>query len=426
MNSNVLTSDKAVVVTGIGALSNLGNGVGPFRDGLQKGHRYFTHQSNFSELSFPVIAAALKNFNFENAINAFTEIDEETKTKVYRAGRRAPFVVQTSLIVAMEAYQQARLGKRDLPRNRIGLVIAGQNTTQRYCYDLQKSFDNNPDYLTPSYALHFMDTDQIGTLSEVFNIQGEGLTVGGASATGNIGIIQAYRMLQQGLIDICLVVGVLADLSPLEVQGFYNCGAMGGRRFVNEPMSSCRPFDKDHEGFIWGQASGCLVLESKNTIEGGEVIIKGVGIALDAHRHTDPNINGECRAMRNALTNAQLTADAIQYINTHGSSSVIGDEIELTAIREVFTDAVGNIWINATKGLIGHCLWSAGILEAIATIIQMQDNFVHSNANLEKPIDDRLRWVGASAESARINYALSNSFGFGGINSSIIFAKEGT
>ncbi|MBA2649835.1 MAG: hypothetical protein H0U75_09640 [Legionella sp.] len=145
---------------------------------------------------------------------------------------------------------------------------------------------------------------------------------------------------------------------------------------------------------------------------------------LDGNRFPDSRSEGESRAMRQALSKAQMTPADIDYLNTHGSSSMLGDAVEVRAIRSVFGDATNQVWLNATKGIIGHCLWSAGIVEAIATLLQMNGDFVHGNLNLDTPIDTECRFAPKDSVAANIGVAMSNSFGFGGINTSIIFTRS--
>lgn len=415
-----------VLITGMGMVSALGQGTKAFAQALRTGHSKFAKSNRFPQLSFPVIAVELNDFDFEKSLQNNITFPEKLLSLAYKSGRRAPLTIQTSLVAASEAWSEAQLHTRKIDPTRIGLVIAGNNTTQRYQYDIQTKFQSESNYLSPTYALHFMDTDQVGTLSEVFNIQGEGFSVGGASASGNMAIIQGQRLIEQGLVDVCLIVGVLADLSPIELQGFYNIGALGGRNFQEKPNQACRPFDRDHEGFIWGQASGCLLLESSLTKEPeipvlGEIV--GSGIALDSQRSSEPNAIGESRAMQQALYQAGMNSKDIHYLNTHGSSSALGDEVEVQAIHSVFKESISHVWINSTKSILGHCLWSAGVVEAIATLLQLQDGFVHANLNLENPIDPQLRFVRKQSETADIKTAMSNSFGFGGINTSIVLTR---
>ncbi len=224
-----------------------------------------------------------------------------------------------------------------------------------------------------------------------------------------------------------MVVGAMADISPMELQGFYNIGAMGGKRFQNQPEKSCRPFDKDHEGFIYGQSAGCLILESAESVIRRHAIahaeILGGVLLLDGNRLSDSNEEGETRVMQAALKYSNNNIDQVDYINTHGSSSPLGDKVELKAIRNVFQDDVSRIWLNSTKSLTGHCLYSAGIIETIASVLQMENGYIHPNLNLDNPIDSECRLNGLKSVEADINIAMNNSFGFGGINSSIIIRK---
>ena len=411
----------------MGVLSSLGQGVSNFTNALLEGQSGITASSRFPELPFPLAAAELKDFDFNSALFFLQDLPSTLLATAQKIGRRAPILIQASIIAALEAWTEAKLHQRPKDNSRIGLIVAGQNTTQGYSYNLHPVFHKNPHYFSPSYALQFMDTNQVGVLSELFNIEGEGFTVGGASASGNIALMQGYRLIQQGVVDICMVVGSVADLSPLELQGFCNIGALtSSGPFYKEPEKTCRPFDRDHSGFIWGQASGCLILES-STAEKEQIPsygeIAGAAMTLDANHSSKPNRYGEGRAMRQALERASRKPCDIQYINAHGSSSPLGDETELLAIRDVFEEHLSNIWINSTKNLVGHCLWSAGIIEAIATLIQMKEGFIHPNINLDHPIDDKCRFAGKQKEIVTINAAMSNSFGFGGINSSLVFTK---
>jgi malonyl-ACP decarboxylase len=211
----------------------------------------------------------------------------------------------------------------------------------------------------------------------------------------------------------------------MELQGFYNLGAMAGARGGAFPLARCRPFDGDREGFVPGQGAACLVLESGHSAARRSAPVwarlAGHALCLDANSLADPRVAGEAWVMAQAIRRAGLTPDRIDYVNAHGTGSTLGDQVEVAALREVFGAEVGRPWINSTKGLVGHCLCAAGVVEAVATIVQLRDGFVHPNANLRRPIDPGCRFVGARAERASIEFALSNGFGFGGFNTSVLF-----
>ncbi len=423
----MLTTNR-VVITGMGTVSSIGNNVSTFCNSLRSGKSGIKKTSTTEEPKVSVdIVAKIEDFSFSDFVDRFQNVSEEKCQHAKRLGRRAPFVIQTSIVSALEAWSNARLhDNRPLPE-RVGLIVAGQNSTQNYQYDLISKFRKNPEYLSPRYALEFLETNQVGVLSELFDIKGEGFTVGGASATGNVGIIKGYQLVRAGLVDVCLVTGVVADLSPMDIQGFINIGAMGGKKYLDQPEKACRPFDSQHEGFIYGQASACIILESGISAEkrGAPFLaeIKGYALNLDSNSAANPSVDGEAKAMLSALNQAGLSVSDVDYINTHGSSSPLGDKTEAEAISKVFKDYTSGLWLNSTKGLTGHCLYSAGVVETIATVEQMRQGFLHPNKNLETPVCNNLQFCSTEAMDYQSNVAMSNSFGFGGINTSIVLKR---
>jgi malonyl-ACP decarboxylase len=417
---SLLSSEQAIAVTGLGIVSSAGCGVTVFEETLQKGKNHFSLR-HYPILSFPVIGAFIPDVNFKDQLNS---LEPASLTEIIKISRSAPVNLQFSILAALEAWQMANLMNTKTDASRIAIVVAAQNSSTNYLYQLYPSFLENPDYLTPSYALNFLDTNYVGIISEILEIKGEGLTVGGASASGNTALLRAYDLIASGRHDICLVVGSAADLSPMDLQGFRNIGAMGGLGFESEPEHACRPFDEKHEGFIYGQAAAAIVLESASFVDARKASVlsyfHGGALVLDGNHLSNPTIEGEICAMQMALQTARLPPEKIDYINTHGTSSLLGDKTEIAAIEALFQDS---IILNSTKSLTGHCLWSAGIVEAIATIIQIKENFLHPNLNLINPVSKKSTFVKEMSQPFELTYALSNSFGFGGINSSLVFSK---
>ena len=414
-----------VGITGMGIISSIGDDVSSFCNSLKGGISGIKQTTSTKEPKPSVdIAAEIQDFSFLESLDQVKGVPDETRHHARRLGQRAPFVVQISIISALEAWHNAGLFDKTVRPERIGVIVAGQNSTQNYQYDLIPKFRENPEYLSPRYALEFLETNQVGVLSELFGIHGEGFVVGGASASGNVGIIKGYQLVLSGLADVCLVVGTVADLSPMDIQGFINIGAMGGKKYIGQPEKACRPFDSQHEGFIYGQAGACVVLESESSAlkRGASFLaqVKGGSLNLDGNSSANPNLNGESKAMLSALNQAGLSASDVDYINTHGSSSSLGDKTEAEAISHILGNRTSEVWLNATKSLTGHCLYSAGVVEAIATVLQMKEGFLHPNKNLEDPIFKDLKFCGAEATNHQVNIAISNSFGFGGINTSVV------
>ena len=415
----------SVEITGMGIVCSIGHDLATFTQALRQS------QSGIQRLALKTmpalavdIGAEITGFDFAQRLNELTSIPESLASRALQLGRRAPFTIQTSIISALQAWSQANLSTGAIAPERLGLIIAGHNTTQNYQYSLTDSFRQHPEYLSPRHALQFMDTNQLGVLSEMLNIRGEGFLAGAASASGNVGVIQGARLIQNGVVDVCLVVGVVADLSPIEIQSFHTIGAMGGKHFRSQPTKACRPFDALHEGFIYGQASACVVLESathaerRNAASLGRFL--GGAIKLHATATTEPNVTGEIEAMQAALKASGLDSAQIDYLNTHGSSSPLGDRTEIEAIKAVFNQNFSKLWLNSTKSFTGHCLFSAGVVELVSCIVQMRKGFLHANLNLEQPIDLSARFCAATSINEKVQTAMSNSFGFGGINTSIV------
>ncbi|WP_394832289.1 hypothetical protein LVJ94_37805 [Pendulispora rubella] len=415
-------------ITGMGTVCSIAQNTDEFSSSLRHGVRGIGFLPQASSQPGSVnIGAAIKDFSFNRQLSC-SDLPAHILEKADECAGRAPYPIQTTVLAVLQAWRQAHLHDRPIPEHRIAMVVASDNACQAYQYESMLQFQQAPEYLSPRYPLHALATDYVGTISEIFSIQGEGFSVGGASASGNVAIVKGMQLLQLGLADACVVAGALSDLSPLALQGFHNLGAMGGKRFHDKPDQACRPFDEQHEGFIPGQGSGCIILESEESIKKRGVLqfarVLGGSLSLDGNRLANPSEAGEARSMRLCLQQAGIEPHQVDYINAHGTSSPLGDITELDAIREVFRNELAELWINSTKGLTGHCLFSAGIIEAIACVVQMQDGFLHPNINLDEPIDRECRFVGGTAIDARIGIAMSNSFGFGGINSSILFEKQ--
>ncbi|HEX7057817.1 MAG TPA: beta-ketoacyl synthase N-terminal-like domain-containing protein [Bacilli bacterium] len=418
---------RRVAITGMGIVSAIGRNIAEFAHSLRTGKSGIGYLPPFGPGEAGWVGAPLGEFAFADMLKNNAAIPEPLKNAAMKSGRRAPLSIQCAIISAMEAWLQAGLHMAAVQPERIGIIIAGNNLTQAVQFGLYPKFHDTPEYLPPSYGLQFMDTDHLGTLSEVFAVRGEGFTAGGASASGNVGLIKGLQLIRHGMVDVCMVIGAMADLSPMELQGFANMGALGGKRFYDRPQEACRPFDQDHEGFIYGKASGCVILEAAGhaTARGATVLaeLAGGAIALDGNRLADPNMEGEIRAMQAALKQAGMSAEEIDYINAHGTSTPLGDETEINALRQVFRPSLSRVRINSTKELTGHCLYAAGVVEAIATVMQMREGFIHPNPNLKNPIAADMLFGESVAVPAAIRAALSNSFGFGGINTAIIIRK---
>lgn len=404
-----------LVITGVGIATAIGQGKANFTEALWAGKTAFGYLKRPGREGDPPFIGA-------EITTLATDVLQPEHNRLLRS---ASLSTQLALLVALEAWQDAQLDTARLNPQRIGLVVGGSNVQQREQLQTWQRHATEPQFVSPSYGLALWDTDLVGVLSQALQIQGEGYSVGSASASGAMAIIQAARQIQSGCTDVCLAVGALFDLSSWECQGLRNLGAMGSRRFQDQPEAACRPFDRESDGFIYGEGSGVIVLESAEHAQrrGARVYgrLLGWGSGLDGNRSANPNQAGEMQAMGAALQMAGLSADQINYVNTHGTSSPLGDKTEVAALKAV---GLAHAALNATKSLTGHTLTAAGVVEAIATVLQMQAGRLHPTHNLIDPIDSDLSWVRQSAVATTVDYALSNSFGFGGINTTLVLGRD--
>lgn len=403
-----------IVVTGIGVTASIGQGRRDFSDALLAGEHRFAAMRRpgrqkppaADDVAAPFIGAEIADLRMPDAIAA---------AKL----RNVSWSAQVALATLHEAWEDAGLDAVD-PR-RIGLIVGGSNIQQRELVLSQAKYQDRVEFLRPTHAMTFMDTDLCGVCSEVFGIRGLAITVGGASASGQLAAIQAIEAVRSGQVDVCIALGALMDLSFFECQAFRSLGAMGSDRFAREPGLACRPFDRDRDGFIFGEACGAIVVRrAADATRTPYAELKGWAMAWDANRNPNPSLEGETAVIRGALAMAGLSADAIDYVNPHGTASVVGDETELAALRACGLDRA---YLNATKSLVGHALSAAGMVELIAVMLQMQAGRLHPSRNLDNPIDAGFRWVGATAIDHVVERALNMSMGFGGINTAICLQR---
>ncbi len=398
-----------VAVTGIGVVTPVGTGVEAFTRALRHSVRGVVSDGVMRLPTVDPIAQL-------EAVGASRDL----VAGAGRVLRRAPTPVLVSACAAVEAWQHAGLlDASPYAAEDISLVVAGSNLNQRGTWEMAAKYASQLDFVPPSHGLHFMDTDHVAVISELLNVRGEGVTIGGASASGNVGLLHGMRLVADGRARACIVVGAMTDLSPLEWHSLLNMGAMAAD-------GECRPFDRARRGFVYGQSSACLILERADEARARQqpvyAVIRGAAQCLDANRSSDPRREGEVRAMRLALADAGVDAADVDYVNTHGTGSVVGDAVEAEALAEVFGGRLPDVWLNATKALTGHGLTSAGVVEAAAVVLQMAGGFLHGNPNLDHPIVPG-RWVPAVGSQTACRLALSNSFGFGGINTAVVIER---
>lgn len=405
-------NQSELLITGLGITSAIGQGKTAFSSALMQGqHAFGVMQRPGRQKGTSFIGAEISSLSPHERLSK-------------RLLRTASFSGQVAMITLHEAWDEAKLDEVD--PSRIGLVIGGSNLQQRELIQTFETYADRIHFIRPAYGISFMDSDLCGLCTAQFGIQGFAYTMGGASASGQVAILQAIQALQAGQVDICIAMGALMDLSYLELQGLRSLGAMGSDRYAGEPAMACRPFDKKRDGFIYGESCGVVVIERINTAMSRQVkpyaMLSGWAMGMDGNRNPNPSYEGEVLVIKKALEKAKLLASEIDYINPHGTGSVIGDEIELRAIRDC---QLSGAYINATKSITGHGLSAAGTVEVIATLLQMKESLLHPTRNLDEPIESSCNWVQNQSVPHVIRNALNLSMGFGGINTAICLQALG-
>ena len=401
-----------VVVTGMGVVSPIGDNIQDFWDSLESGRNGIDKITHFDTDKFDVKIAGESKIDLDNYFD---------KKELNKLDRFSAFAI----IAADQAINQSKIINHNVLKNRIGVIVGsgvgGISTFEKQHSKLLK----NPRFVSPFFIPAMIPDIAPGHISIRHGFMGINYSVNSACATSNHAFGDAFKMIQLGLADVIIAGGSEAAITEMSIAGFSNMKALSKN---NDKNSASRPFDRDRDGFVMGEGAGILVLENysharkRNAEVLGELI--GYGASADAYHITspDPNGSGAKMAMLNAINDAGIKADDIQYINAHGTSTPYNDKIETKAIKNVFKDNYKNLNISSTKSMTGHLLGATGGIEAIATILSIDNQIITPTINYNNPDPEcDLNCTPNNAVSKKIDYAMSNNFGFGGHNSVIIF-----
>lgn len=411
---------KRIVVTGMGVVSCFGTDVDQFYEQLLAGKSGIVPIDEFPCSDYPTrFAGAIRNFDVGDYMDK-------------KQARRVDPFIRYTMVAGKKALESAKIdaeGLTKLDKKRCGIIIGSGMGGMSIFYDgvetiLTKTFKR----LTPFFVPYII-TNMGGALLAIdLGFMGPNFSISTACATSNFCIQAAAEQIQNGKADLMLCGGSEAPITPIGLAGFVAIGALSTKN--EEATKASRPWDKGRDGFVMGEGSGVLVLESlEHALARGAPIYAeylGGSINCDAYHMTSPREDGEgvANCMEEAIAAAGVPKESINYINAHATSTQAGDLCEIEAIRKVFGSHATNIKINATKSLIGHCLGAAGGLEAVATIKAILTGKLHPTINLDQP-EEALKdfdVIPNVAKPHQVNVALSNSFGFGGHNSTLVFA----
>jgi 3-oxoacyl-[acyl-carrier-protein] synthase II len=408
---------KRVVVTGVGAVTPIGNTAEEFWAALMQGTSGIGPITRFDTTGYPTrIAGEVKGFE------SLKYIDKKDDRKF------DPFL-KFAIACAVMAVEDAGLVLSQVDKTRFGVLVGsgiGGITTLLDTHDVLNA--KGPDRVSPFFIPMLIINMASGLISMRFDAKGPNSSVVTACATGNHAIGDAMKIIQRGDADVMIAGGAEAIIIPLTIAGFCQMKAMSTRN--DEPTKASRPFDANRDGFVCGEGGGLLILESlehalrRDARIYAELI--GYGMTGDAHHMTapDPDGDGAARAMSAALRDAGVPVTAVSYINAHGTSTPYNDKFETIAIKRVFGEHARKLAVSSTKSMTGHLLGAAGGVEAIATVLAMHHGILPPTINYETPDPDcDLDYVPNQARKQEVEVALSNAFGFGGTNAILAFRK---
>jgi len=408
---------KRVVITGMGAITPIGIGTDAFWQSLVAGVSGITRITRFDVSEYSTqIGGEVKGF-------------EPGAYMDKKDARRIDRFIQFALACSHMAFRDSGINLEQEDRSRIGTIIGTGIGGMETLHDQYKTlFDKGPNRISPFFVPMMIANMASGLTSITFGLQGPCTCVVTACATGTNSIGEAFKTIQRGDADVMVAGGTEASLSPAALAGFASMKAMSTNN--NEPEKASRPFDRDRDGFIMGEGSGVVILESlEHALARGARIyaeVAGYGANADAYHITAPAPEGSqaAKCMALAIKDAGLAPTDVDYVNAHGTSTPLNDKNETLAIKTLFGDHAYKLAISSTKSMTGHLLGASGGIECIASALSVYNDMVHPTINYENPDPELdLDYVPGQARKMAVNVAISNSFGFGGHNATLLVKK---
>ena len=408
--------ERRVVITGLGAITPIGNNAEEFWNGIKAGQCGIDKITHFDTTNYKVkLAAEVKGYNPEEHFDR-------------RNAKRLDLFSQYAIVAAREALNDSKLDKENENMERVGVIlgsgIGGLNTMQA---DIGNLIEKGPDRVSPMFIPMSICNMAAGNVAIDLGAKGESISMVTACASATHCIGESFRIIKHGYQDIVIAGGTEASITPVGIAGFTNIKALS--QATDENRASI-PFDKERNGFVMGEGAGIVILEElEHAIKRGAKIyaeIVGYGATSDAYHITSPAPGGEggARAMKIAMEEAGVKPEEVNYINAHGTSTHLNDSCETQAIKTALGEASKKVMVSSTKGHTGHLLGAAGGVEAIACAKAVEEGFVPATINYREPDEEcDLDIVPNEGRKVEIKYAISNSLGFGGHNASILLKK---
>lgn len=406
---------RRVVVTGLGAVTPIGLNINDFWNGIKEGKIGFDHITKFDTTDYKChIAAELKDFNAKDYMD-------------FKSAKRMEPFSQYAVVAAKEAIEDSGLDMSKEDPYMVGCAIgSGIGSLDAMEREHQKLLTKGPNRVNPLLVPLMISNMAAGNVSIYFGLMGKSINDVTACATGTNTIGEAYRSIQYGEADVMVAGGTEGSISPIGIAGFTALTALST---VDDPAKCSLPFDKNRSGFVMGEGAGVVILEELEHAKarGAKIYAEvcGYGCSSDAYHITSPKDDGSgaARAMTNAMNDAKVKPSDVKYINAHGTGTHHNDLFETRAIKLAFGDAANDVKVNSTKSMVGHLLGAAGAVEFITCVKEIEEGFIHKTVGYETPDEEMDLNYCKDSYNEPVEYALSNSLGFGGHNASILLKK---
>jgi len=410
-----LLPKRRVVITGLGIISPVGIGIPAVWQNIVAGKSGITRITQFDASHMAAqIAGEVKDFDVTKFLSA-------------KDARRMDRFIHFGLVAGMEAFKDSGLEVSEQNAERIGVNIGSGIGGLPMIEDTHNDYlAAGPRKISPFFIPGTIINMISGNLSVMYGLQGPNLAMVSACTTGTHCIGESARIIEYGDADVMIAGGSESTISPLAVGGFSSARALSTRN--DDPVTASRPWDKDRDGFVMGEGAGVMVLEEYEHAKarGARIYaeLAGYGMSGDAYHITSPNSDGPRRSMLNALRNAGLDAQAVQYVNAHGTSTPLGDKNETDAIKLAFGDHAKKLVVNSTKSMTGHLLGGAGGIESVFCALALHHQISPPTINIfEQDPECDLDYCANVARDMKIDVAMNNNFGFGGTNGTLVFRK---
>jgi 3-oxoacyl-(acyl-carrier-protein) synthase len=422
------SNQRRVVITGMAINTPIGDTLDTFYDNLVAGRSAITRWKYIDTTRcYSKVGGDLSEYDVKGKVSELKQrLDPEKHKHLRKLVKKAPFATRLSVLLAADAYLDARLNGGDTTR--MGVIVGGHNLHNNYFNKNNLQYEEEPEYIDSMMALLGLDTDVAASIGQVLGFQGPVYTTGGACASANVALRSAVDEIRHHDHDVVLVAGAPLDFADVDLHAMAIMGAISYQSFNDTPQLASRPYDRAREGFIPSHGGAVVVLEElQHALDRGAHIyceVLGVATASDANHLPTPSIDGQARTVTKLLQKSGVEREEVDYINAHATSTPLGDITEVKSIKKVFGDHAYKLKINAPKSMLGHTCWSAPVVESVAAVLQMCRGTLAPSINIQD-MDPEVDLDVCANEPATypVRTLVKNSFGFGGINCCALFRR---